>query len=186
MKTRCAWCSDDPIYVDYHDTEWGAPLHDDQRLFEMLILEGAQAGLSWITVLKKRPAYRKLFHHFEITKVAAMTDQQLETILLDPSIIRNRLKVLSARRNARAAIQLIDEVGSLNHYFWSWVNHTPIINHWKNLSEVPASTPLAESISKDLKKRGFNFVGPTIIYAYMQSIGMIDDHTTDCFIRNPT
>lgn len=183
MKPRCQWCSDDPIYIDYHDTEWGVPLHDERRLFEMLILEGAQAGLSWITVLKKRPAYRELFHHFEVEKVADMSDNELEEILLNPAIIRNRLKVYSARRNAIAALKLIDECGSLNSYFWSWVDHTPIINHYKNTSEIPALTPLAESISKDLKKRGFNFVGPTIIYAYMQSIGMVDDHVEGCFVR---
>jgi DNA-3-methyladenine glycosylase I len=186
MKNRCAWCSDDPIYINYHDTEWGVPLHDNRRLFEMLILEGAQAGLSWITVLKKRPAYRELFHNFDVEKVAAMTDEELEKILLNPAIIRNRLKVYSARRNARAALKLIEECGSLDHYFWSWVDHTPIINHWKNLSEVPATTELSDRISKDLKKRGFNFVGSTIIYAYMQSIGMVDDHTVDCFVRTET
>lgn len=182
--TRCEWCTSDPTYIDYHDKEWGVPLHDDQRLFEMLILEGAQAGLSWITVLKKRPAYRELFHHFEIEKVAAMSDDELEKILLNPTIIRNRLKVYSARRNAIAALKLIDECGSLDHYFWSWVDHAPIINHWKDVSETPANTPLSDKISKDLKKRGFNFVGSTIIYAYMQSTGMVDDHTINCFARS--
>lgn len=183
MKPRCEWCSNDPIYIDYHDTEWGLPLHDDRRLFEMLILEGAQAGLSWITVLKKRPAYRELFHHFDVKKVAAMSDGALEEILLNPAIIRNRLKVYSARRNAIAVLKLIEECGSLDHYLWNWVDHSPIVNHWKDLSEIPAVTPLAETISKDLKKRGLNFVGPTIIYALMQAIGMVDDHTEECFVR---
>jgi len=183
MKPRCEWCSNDPIYIDYHDYEWGVSLHDERRLFEMLILEGVQAGLSWITVLKKRPAYRELFHHFDVKKVAAMSDEELEEILLNPAIIRNRLKVYSARRNAIAVLKLIEECGSLDHYFWSWVDHSPIVNHWKNLSEIPALTPLAETISKDLKKRGLNFVGPTIIYAYMQSIGMVDDHVESCFVR---
>lgn len=183
MKSRCEWCSNDPIYIDYHDYEWGVSLHDERRLFEMLILEGVQAGLSWITVLKKRPAYRELFHHFDVKKVAAMSDEELEEILLNPAIIRNRLKVYSARRNAIAVLKLIEECGSLDHYFWSWVDHSPIVNHWKNLSEIPAVTPLAKTISKDLKKRGLNFVGPTIIYAYMQSIGMVDDHVESCFVR---
>lgn len=183
MKTRCQWCTHDPIYIDYHDTEWGRPLLDDRSLFEMLILEGAQAGLSWITVLKKRPAYRALFHNFDIKKVASMSDDELEKILLDPSIIRNRLKIYSARRNALAALKLIEECGSLKNYFWNWVDNQPIINSWKDLSEVPATTELSDKISKDLKKRGFNFVGSTIIYAYMQSIGMVDDHTVDCFVR---
>ena len=183
MKSRCEWCSNEPIYINYHDCEWGVPLHDERRLFEMLILEGAQAGLSWITVLKKRPAYRELFHDFDVKKVAAMSDEDLEKILLNPAIIRNRLKVYSARRNAIAVLKLIEECGSLDTYFWSWVDHSPIVNHWKDLSEIPALTPLAETISKDLKKRGLNFVGPTIIYAYMQSIGMVNDHTVECFVR---
>ena len=183
MKSRCQWCSNDQIYTDYHDTEWGVPLHDDRRLFEMLILEGAQAGLSWITVLKKRPAYRELFHNFDVKKVAAMSDADLEEILLNPAIIRNRLKVYSARRNAIAVLKLVEQCGSLDHYFWSWVDHAPIVNHRQDHSEIPALTPLAETISKDLKKRGLNFVGPTIIYAYMQSIGMVDDHVANCFVR---
>lgn len=183
MMNRCRWAGDDPIYTAYHDTEWGKPLHDDQRLFEMLVLEGAQAGLSWITVLKKRTAYRELFHHFDVAKVAAMSDNELEAILTNPRIIRNRLKVYSARQNACAALCVIEEFGSLDSYFWSWVDHCPLINDFAVHAEIPASTPLSESISKDLKKRGFNFVGPTIIYAYMQSIGMVNDHTLDCFCR---
>jgi len=178
---RCQWVTDDPLYIEYHDKQWGVPLHDERELFEMLILEGAQAGLSWITVLKKREHYRKLFHNFDIHKVAVMTDEDLEEILLDPGIIRNRLKVFAARKNALAGLKLIEEVGSLGKYFWKWVDHKPIDNAFKEHSEIPASTPLSEKISKDLKKRGFTFVGPTIVYAYMQSIGMVNDHTTDCF-----
>ena len=177
---RCQWVTNDPLYIDYHDKQWGVPLHDERELFEMLILEGAQAGLSWITILKKRAHYKKLFHNFDVHKVANMTDPQLEKILLDPGIIRNRLKVYAARKNALATLKLIKETGSLNNYFWNWVDHTPIDNAFKSHAEIPAYTPLSEKISKDLKKRGFTFVGPTIIYAYMQSIGMLNDHTTDC------
>ncbi|WP_018970964.1 DNA-3-methyladenine glycosylase I [Rubritalea marina] len=186
MKKRCDWCTQDPLYIAYHDHEWGQPVHDDQTLFEMLILEGAQAGLSWITVLKKRENYRALFHHFNIEKVAAMNDAELEAALLNPGIIRNRLKVFAARKNAIAAIQLIQEQGSLGHYFWGWVDHQPIINTWKSLEQVPASTELSKAISKDLKKRGFSFVGETIIYAFMQAVGIVDDHLVDCFLRTKT
>lgn len=177
---RCEWVTDDPLYLDYHDNQWGVPLHDDRELFEMLILEGAQAGLSWITVLKKRAQYKKVFHNFDVQKVAKMTDKQLEKLLLDSGIIRNRLKVFGTRKNAIATLALIQETGTLNNYLWSWVDHKPIINKFKKLTDVPASTPLSEKISKDLKKRGFTFVGPTIIYAYMQAIGMVNDHTMDC------
>ena len=178
---RCEWVSDDPLYIDYHDNEWGKPVHDDQHLFEMLILEGAQAGLSWITVLKKRERYREVFYKFEIEKVAAMTDEELQELLTDTGIIRNKLKVFGTRKNAVAALKVIEEFDSLDSYLWNWVNGSPIINHFKTLDEIPAQTPLSEKISKDLKKRGFTFVGPTIIYAYMQAIGMVNDHTTDCF-----
>ena len=177
---RCAWVSDDPLYIQYHDEEWGVPQHDDRHLFEMLILEGAQAGLSWITVLKKRENYRKAFHQFDVRKVAAMSDADLEERLLDPGIIRNRLKVFSARRNALAALKLTEEFGSLDRYFWSWVDDQPIQNNFQSLQEVPVNTPLSDQISKDLKKRDFNFVGTTIIYSFMQAIGMTNDHTTDC------
>ncbi|MEZ7956441.1 MAG: DNA-3-methyladenine glycosylase I [Rubritalea sp.] len=177
---RCEWVTEDPLYLDYHDHQWGVPLHDDRELFEMLILEGAQAGLSWITVLKKRAHYKKVFHDFEVHKVASMTDKQLEKLLLDPGIIRNRLKVYGTRKNALATLRLIQETGTLDNYLWSWVDHKPIINRFKKHTEIPNSTPLSEKISKDLKKRGFTFVGPTIIYAYMQAIGMVNDHTIDC------
>jgi DNA-3-methyladenine glycosylase I len=177
---RCQWMTEDPLYQDYHDNQWGVPLHDDRELFEMLILEGAQAGLSWITVLKKRAHYKKVFHDFQVAKVAKMTDQQLEKLLLDPGIIRNRLKVYGTRKNALATLRLIQETGTLENYLWSWVDHKPIINKFKKHTEIPNSTPISEKISKDLKKRGFTFVGPTIIYAYIQAIGMVNDHTIDC------
>jgi len=178
---RCQWVTEDPLYIEYHDTQWGVPLRDERELFEMLVLEGAQAGLSWITVLKKREHYRKLFHNFDIHKVAAMTDAALEKILKDPGIIRNKLKVFGARKNAIAGLKLMEEEGSLSTYFWGWVDGKPIDNAFKKHEDIPASTPLSEKISKDLKKRGFTFVGPTIVYAYMQSIGMVNDHTTDCW-----
>lgn len=182
---RCQWVTDDPLYIEYHDTQWGIPLHDDRELFEMLILEGAQAGLSWITILKKRAHYKKVFHDFDVEKVAHMTDKQLEKLLLDPGIVRNRLKVFGARKNAIATLKLNEETGTLDNYLWTWVDHKPIINTFKTHSEISATTPLSEKISKDLKKRGFTFVGPTIIYAYMQAIGMVNDHTTDCdFYKN--
>jgi DNA-3-methyladenine glycosylase I len=179
-RTRCEWVTEDPLYLNYHDTQWGVPLHDDRELFEMLILEGAQAGLSWITVLKKRAHYKKVFYDFDVQKVASMTNTQLEKVLLDPGIIRNRLKVYGTRTNALATLQLIQENETLNNYFWSWVDHKQIINKFKTHKEIPTSTLLSEKISKDLKIRGFTFVGPTIIYAYMQAIGMVNDHTMDC------
>lgn len=186
MISRCDWCSSDPLYIDYHDHEWGKPLHDDQRLFEMLILESAQAGLSWITVLKKRECYRELFHGFDIKKVAAMSDDDLEEILMNPGIIRNRLKVFAARNNAVATLKVIEEFDTLDQYLWSWVDHQPIINQWDKHEQIPASTELSRKISKDLKKRGFTFVGETIIYAFMQAVGMVDDHLTTCFVRTKT
>lgn len=181
VPQRCGWVTDSPLYIEYHDHEWGIPVHDDTHLFEMLILEGAQAGLSWITVLKKRPAYREQFHQFDIDRCAQLTDADLEDALTNPKLIRNRLKIYSVRQNARAALALIAEHGSLDAYFWKSVNHSPIVNQFSSLAEIPALTPLSERISKDLKKRGFTFVGPTIIYAFMQAIGMVNDHTTDCF-----
>lgn len=178
---RCEWCGDDPLYVDYHDREWGVPLHDDQRLFEMLVLEGAQAGLSWITVLRKRENYRRAFDGFDPVKVAAYTDRDVSRLLGDAGIIRNRLKIQSAIRNARAFLDVQKAFGSFDSYIWDFVDSRPIQNHWQTLSELPGSTALSDQISKDLKKRGFNFVGSTIIYAHMQATGMVNDHTTDCF-----
>ncbi len=182
--TRCKWVSHDPLYIYYHDHEWGNPLHKDNKLFEMLTLEGAQAGLSWITILKKRNNYNKLFHNFNINKVASMSDSELQKILLDPGIIRNKLKIYGTRKNAIATLKIIEESGSLDHYFWKYVNHKPIINTFKKHNQIPTQTPLSTQISKDLKKRGFTFTGPTIIYAFMQAIGMVNDHTTDCH-RHP-
>ena len=181
---RCAWAGNDPLMRDYHDTEWGVPLHDDRALFEFLCLEGAQAGLSWRTVLTKRDNYRKAFHDFEIARVAAMTDRALEKRLLDPGIIRNRLKVSSTRGNAIAALEVIDEFGSLDAYLWSFVDGKPLVNRWREPSEVPASTALSDRMSKALKKRGFRFVGSTICYSLLQATGMVNDHLVGCF-RHP-
>jgi DNA-3-methyladenine glycosylase I len=178
---RCPWADNSTIECDYHDTEWGVPLHDDRALFEFLCLEGAQAGLSWRTVLAKRERYREVFHHFEIARVAAMDDDELASLLLDPGIIRNRLKISAARDNARAALCVIDAFGSLDGYLWSFVDGQPIRHHWRERSEVPASTPLSDRMSRELKKRGFRFVGSTICYAFMQATGMLNDHLTGCF-----
>jgi DNA-3-methyladenine glycosylase I len=179
--TRCSWAGNDPAMRAYHDTEWGVPLHDDTQLFEFLVLEGAQAGLSWSTVLNKRAAYREAFHGFDIGRVARMTDAALEKLLLNPALIRNRMKIWSARNNARAALKVVDEAGSLDAYLWSFVDGKPIRNRWHGREQVPARTELSDRLSKDLKKRGFNFVGSTIIYAHMQATGMVNDHFTGCF-----
>lgn len=179
---RCAWVTNDKIYQDYHDKEWGVPLHDDARLFEMLILEGMQAGLSWLTVLKKREAFRLAFDGFDLDKVINYDQEKIESLMVNKDIIRNRLKIESAIRNAKAYKEVQKEYGSFDSYIWSYVDNEPIINHYTNLQEIPANTPLSDAISKDLKKRGFNFVGSTIIYAFMQSIGMVNDHTKDCYL----
>ena len=178
---RCDWSGDDGAMRDYHDTEWGVPLHDDTRLFEFLVLEGAQAGLSWRTVLNKRAAYRRAFHGFDIARVARMRDVALDKLLQNPQIIRNRMKIQSARNNARAALRVIEEVGSLDAYFWSFVDGKPIRNRWCERGDVPARTQLSDRLSSDMKKRGFNFVGSTIVYAHMQATGMINDHFVGCF-----
>ena len=178
---RCSWAENSDIECHYHDHEWGVPLHDDRKLFEFLCLEGAQAGLSWRTVLEKRERYREVFHGFEIERVAAMTDRDLETCLADRGIIRNRMKVHAMRDNARAALRVISEEGSLDAYLWSFVDGTPIRNRWKTRADVPATTPRSQHMSKTLKKRGFRFVGPTICYAFMQATGMVDDHLERCF-----
>ena len=170
-------------YAHYHDTEWGIPKHDDQMLFEMLILEGAQAGLSWETILNKRENYRVAFHDFDVVKVAAMTDLELEDRLLDPGIVRNRLKVFGTRKNAIAFIKIQEEFGSFDAYLWAYVDGKQIVNNWAKFEDVPVSTDISTALSKDLKKRGMTFVGPTIMYAYMQSIGMVDDHLLDCWCR---
>ena len=179
---RCHWAAgSDALMRDYHDTEWGVPLHDDRALFEFLCLEGAQAGLSWRTVLAKRENYRKAFHNFEIARVAAMTDRELEQRLLDPGIIRNRLKVSSTRGNAIAALKVIEEFGSLDVYLWSFVDGKPLRHRWKTQTEVPPSTELSDRMSKAMKKRGFRFVGSTICYSLLQATGMINDHLVGCF-----
>jgi DNA-3-methyladenine glycosylase I len=181
MPKRCTWCGDDPLYVDYHDNEWGVPVRDDQKMFEFIVLEGAQAGLSWITVLRKREGYRKLFDNFDAQKIARYSDKKLDKLLENPAIIRNRLKVYGTRKNARAYLKIQEELGSFSDYLWDFVDGKPIQNRWKSLKEVPAKTALSDTISKDLKKRGFTFVGSTIVYAHMQAAGMVNDHTTDCF-----
>ncbi|MDE2306913.1 MAG: DNA-3-methyladenine glycosylase I [Xanthomonadaceae bacterium] len=178
---RCHWATSDELLRDYHDTEWGVPLHDDRVLFEFLCLEGAQAGLSWRTVLAKRERYREVFHRFEIARVAAMRDRELEKLLLDPGIIRNRLKLSATRDNAVAALRVIDEFGSLDGYLWSFVDGRPIQNRWRDKTEVPATTPLSDRMSKALKQRGFRFVGSTICYALLQATGMVNDHLVGCF-----
>ena len=179
---RCRWSlGDDISYRSYHDEEWGVPLHDDRKLFEFLVLEGAQAGLSWITVLKKRPAYRLAFDDFDFTRVAGYDESKVNALLENPAIIRNKLKIRSAIRNARAFIKVREEFGTFNDYIWDFVDGRPIQNAWQQGSEIPAETPLSNIISRDLKRRGFNFVGPTIVYAHMQATGMVNDHTTDCF-----
>lgn len=169
------------LYTKYHDEEWGVPAHDDRHLFEMLILEGAQAGLSWETVLKKREAYRKAFHHFDPAKVASMPDAALQALLQNPDIIRNRLKIYSARQNAQVFLTIQREFGSFDRYVWSFVKNKSIKNHWHQLKEIPPTSPESDALSKDLKKRGMNFVGSTIIYAFMQAVGLVNDHLVDCW-----
>lgn len=178
---RCPWAGNIPIYIDYHDNEWGRPVHDDVRLFEMLILEGMQAGLSWLTVLKKREAFRQAFEGFDPDKVAAYDEQKIQELMANEKIIRNRLKIEAAVSNARAFLQVVKEYGSFDRFIWGYVDYTPISNHWERMEDLPARTPLSDKISKDLKKLGFRFVGSTIIYAFMQAIGMVNDHLTNCF-----
>lgn len=182
-KTRCDWAGDTQIYIDYHDYEWGRPEHDDNKLFEMLILEGMQAGLSWITVLKKREAYRAAFDGFDPHKIVLYKDEKVQELMQNPGIIRNRLKIQSAIVNAGLFLKVQEQYGSFDQFIWSYVDHTPIAGHWNSMEEVPATTPLSDKISKDLKKMGFKFVGSTIIYAYMQAIGMVNDHLTTCFLN---
>jgi len=181
MKKRCGWCGSDPLYVAYHDNEWGRPVHDDRRLFEFLVLEGAQAGLSWLTILKKRENYRRAFHAFDCERIASYSQRDVERLLADPGIVRNRLKIESAIRNAQGVLDIRREHGSLDAFLWRYVGGTPIQNAWKSLAELPAQTKESGMMSRDLKKRGFNFVGPTICYAFMQAVGMVNDHMTDCF-----
>ncbi len=183
IKTRCAWLPEGkPDYTEYHDTQWGVPVHDDQTLFEMLILEGAQAGLSWYTILKRREGYRRAFKQFDAEKLASLTDAQLEEILETGDIIRNRLKVYSVRKNAKVFLSIREEFGSFDSYVWQFVGGKPKINRPKSMKQVPVVTAESDALSKDLKKRGMSFVGSTIIYAYMQAVGMVNDHTSDCFL----
>jgi DNA-3-methyladenine glycosylase I len=184
-KTRCAWSAKDPLYIGYHDTEWGVPVHDDRTLFEFLILEGAQAGLSWITILRKRDAYRKAFDRFEPEKVARYDRKKIAALLKDPGIVRNRMKIESAVKNARAFLEVQEEFGSFDAYQWRFVEGKPIVNRFRSIKEIPARTPVSDALSRDLKDRGFSFVGSTIIYAHMQAVGMVNDHVIDCFRHRP-
>ncbi len=181
MINRCAWCGSDPLYIHYHDCEWGTPVHDDRRLFEFLILEGAQAGLSWLTVLKKRENYRKAFQGFDPQKIAVYSERDVQRLLADPGIVRNRLKIESAIKNAQGVLKITDQFGSFDAFLWRYVDGKPIQNGWRSLAELPATTEKSDAISKDLKKWGFNFAGSTIGYAFMQAIGMVNDHVVDCF-----
>lgn len=182
MTTRCAWASlNDPLYLKYHDEEWGVPVHDDRRLFEFLLLEGFQAGLSWRTILNKRENFRRAFDDFDPVKIASYNEEKISTLLNDAGIIRNKLKVRAAVTNARAFLDVVTQFGSFDAYFWGLIGGKPIINTWKSIQEIPAHTTLSDAVSKDLLFRGFRFVGSTIVYAHMQATGMVNDHTTDCF-----
>ncbi len=182
-KTRCAWVTNDPLCIDYHDNEWGVPIYDDRLLFEFLILEGAQAGLNWMTILKKREHYRKVFDHFNPEQIAQYGDKKINTLLADPGIIRNRLKIFAAITNANAFLE-IQKSGSFSDYLWHFTANKSIINQWKSASDIPTTTPISDQLSQDLKKRGFKFVGSTICYAFMQAVGMVDDHTMNCFKKH--
>lgn len=184
-KTRC-FGSASPLYAAYHDNEWGIAVHDDRALFELLILEGAQAGLSWETILKRRQEYRRAFHNFDPIRVSSMSDDELEACCCNSGIIRNRLKIYAARQNAHCFLQIQQEFGTFDRYLWAFVNGVPIVGRWKSLKEVPASSPESIALSKDLKKRGMNFVGPTIMYAFMQAVGLVDDHLVTCFCKSRT
>lgn len=180
-KTRCSWCGDDALYVSYHDTEWGVPVYDDDKLFEFLTLETFQAGLSWITVLRKRENFRKAFDNFDYQKIAKYDDHKFNELILNAGIIRNKLKIKATITNAIAFMEIQKEFGSFSKYIWGFVDHKPIINKWKTMDEIPAKTELSDALSKDLKNRGFKFVGSTVIYAHMQATGMVNDHITTCF-----
>lgn len=181
MRMRCLWAEANDTYRAYHDLEWGTPVHDDRRLFEFLILEGAQAGLSWITILNKRENYRRAFEDFEVAKVAAFDEAKLAELLSNPGLVRNRRKLAAAVSNARAFIRVQEEFGSFDRYLWRFVNNEPVVGRWRDLSAVPTSTPLAQNLSRDLKRRGFSFVGPTICYSYLQAVGLVDDHVQGCW-----
>ncbi len=183
--TRCAWVTDNPLYLEYHDTEWGVPVFGDRTLFEFLVLEGAQAGLSWLTILKKRAAYREAFDHFDAQKVANYSEAKVAELLENRGIVRNKLKVNSTVTNAQHFLKIQEEFGSFDAYLWPFVKGQPLVNAWRSLEEVPATTPESDALSQDLKKRGFKFVGSTIMYAYMQAVGMVNDHVTNCFRYEP-
>lgn len=181
MENRCEWAQKTEIMGKYHDEEWGSPLHDDQKLFEFLILEGMQAGLSWLTILKKREAFRVAYHDFDVRKVAGFDQQKVEELMSNPEIIRNRQKIEASINNAKLFLEIVEEFGSFDRYIWKFVDYQPIVNKWEKLSELPAKTELSDVISADLKKRGFKFVGSTIIYSHMQATGMVNDHQAHCF-----
>jgi DNA-3-methyladenine glycosylase I len=181
MKRRCEWSGSDSLYVAYHDAEWGVPVHADRSLFEFLVLEGAQAGLSWLTILKRREGYRKAFDNFDVRKVSRYSEDDASRLLVNPGIIRNRLKINAAITNARAFLRIQEEFGSFDRYLWRFVDGRPVQNAWERMTDIPASTPESDALSKDLKKRGFAFVGSTICYAFMQAVGMVNDHVIDCF-----
>ena len=185
QKTRCAWATNDPLYISYHDTEWGRPVHDDRKLFEMLILEGAQAGLSWITILRKRENYRKAFDNFDVKKISRYDKRKVRQLLSNEGIVRNRLKIGATIQNAKAFLKIQQEFGSFDDYIWQFVGGKPKINSRKSLKHVPAATRESDAMSKDLKKRGFSFVGSTICYAFMQAVGMVNDHVVRCFRHAP-
>lgn len=183
IKQRCTWCEGNSLYEAYHDKEWGRPVYDDRLLFEFLILEGAQAGLSWITILKRRESYRKAYDNFDVKKVAAYKEDKIKELLQNEGIIRNKLKIIASVNNAKVFIKIQNKFQSFSNYIWNYVGNTPIINKFEKIEDAPTYTSLSEEISKDLKKRGMRFVGPTIIYAYMQAIGMVNDHVTSCFLH---
>lgn len=181
--TRCPWCGDDPLYVTYHDEEWGRPVHDDKKHFECLTLESAQAGLSWITILRKRENYRAAYADFEVEAVASFDEGDVERLMNDAGIVRNRRKIEASINNAQRFIEIQREFGSFDHYIWSFVDGEPIVNDWESVDEIPAATPLSTALSKDLKKRGFKFLGPTTVYAHLQATGLVDDHLLQCHVR---
>jgi DNA-3-methyladenine glycosylase I len=185
-KIRCSWCAGSPLYREYHDFEWGRPVHDDSHLFEMIVLEGMQAGLSWLTVLKKRDAFRTAFDNYNLERIIGYNDEKIEMLMSDSGIIRNRLKIKSVVSNAKAFREVQNSFGSFDHFIWNYVDNKPIVNSWRSLSEIPSKTILSDRISKDLSNLGFKFVGSTIIYSFMQAVGIVNDHITDCFVYSDT
>jgi len=181
QNTRCEWCLSDPIYMDYHDHEWGVPVHDDRRQFEFLVLESAQAGLSWLTILKRREGYKRLYSGFDTEKVASFDESKIQEMMLDPGIIRNRKKIESSINNAQKFLNIRDQYDSFCNYLWGFVDGKQVVNHFSRLTDLPATTPLSDTISKDLKQRGFKFLGSTIVYAHLQATGLVNDHLVDCF-----